>query len=357
MPDKPASDRTEEATPEHVRKSREEGQIPQSREVPSALMVTMLLVAMALMASPLYHWFANEATAAFSFDYTGSMDKDAFASYLFTRARGALMTVAPFLVLGGAVSLFASLLVGGWAFCPKAATFKFERIDPVRGFKNLVSSRSLVNLLVSLAKLVALSWIIWAYINAKLPVLVTMRWTNPEGTLVMIGQLILGGAMRIAIALVAIAAADLAWQKWKYKRELRMTRQEVKEERKQYEVSPEIKSRIRTMQIEMARKRMLQEVPDADVVVANPTHVAVALKYDPDTMTAPRMLAKGPDILAQQIKEIAREHHIPIVHRPELARALFATTEPGEVIPDVLFVAVAEVLAMIYRMRKGIPSL
>jgi len=111
------------------------------------------------------------------------------------------------------------------------------------------------------------------------------------------------------------------------------------------------------MQIEMARKRMLQEVPNADVVIANPTHVAVALKYDQDTMDAPRVVAKGPDILAQQIKELAREHYIPIVHRPELARALFASTEPGDVIPDALFVAVAEVLAMIYRMRKGIPSL
>ena len=157
--------------------------------------------------------------------------------------------------------------------------------------------------------------------------------------------------IRICIALLVIAAIDVFFQKWKHTKDLKMTRQEVKTERKDTEGSPELKGRIRRVQIEMAKKRMLQEVPKANVVLVNPTHVAVALRYETKTMDAPVVLAKGADHLAEKIREIARAYGVPIIRRPELARTLYSAVKPGDSIPQALYVAVAEVLAMIYRLR------
>jgi flagellar biosynthetic protein FlhB len=153
------------------------------------------------------------------------------------------------------------------------------------------------------------------------------------------------------VALLVIAAIDVFFQKWKYTQDLKMTKQEVKQERKDTDGSPEVKSRIRRIQIEMARQRMLQEVPKASVVLVNPTHVAVALRYDSKTMDAPIMVAKGADHLAEKIREIARAYGVPIVRKPELARTIYSTVKPGDVIPQTLYAAVAEVLARIYRLR------
>ena len=164
--------------------------------------------------------------------------------------------------------------------------------------------------------------------------------------------MILGLMIRVCLALLVIGIGDVLFQKWKYTKDLKMTKQEVKEERKQTEGAPEVKSRIRRIQIEMAMKRMLQEVPKANVVLVNPTHVAVALRYEAKTMEAPVLVAKGADHLSEKIREIARAYGVPILRRPELARTIYATVEPGSTIPETLYVAVAEVLAMIYRLRQ-----
>ena len=164
-------------------------------------------------------------------------------------------------------------------------------------------------------------------------------------------KIILGLLIRVGIALLVIALGDALFQKWKYIEELKMTRQEVKQDRKDTEGSPQVKGRIRRIQFEMAMRRMLQEVPKASVVLVNPTHVAVALRYDAKTMEAPLMVAKGADHLAEKIREIAKAHGVPVIRRPELARTIYSTVKPGNPIPQSLYVAVAEVLAMIYRLR------
>jgi flagellar biosynthetic protein FlhB len=179
-----------------------------------------------------------------------------------------------------------------------------------------------------------------------------LRWTTPTGCLFAIAKLVFGLIGRIAIGLLVIAGIDLLYQRWQWKKKLRMTMQEVKDERKQHELNPEIKGRMRALQMQMASKRMLQDVPTADVVVANPTHVAVALKYDSASMDAPQVIAKGADHLCERIKEIARENGVPVVEKPPLARTLYGSCEVGQSIPEGLFMAVAEVLATIYRMRK-----
>jgi len=356
MADKPASDRTEKPTPERLKKARREGQIAQSREIPSALMVVTLLLALGLCGTAVYRWLANQIRQGLAFHAPGTVSHEWASGLLRAKGTEWLVTIAPFLAAAVAASVFGSLLVGGWAFSPKAVQFKLERINPVKGLKNLFSLRSLVTLVVCIAKLVALVTILYFFLRGRMAAVMKLQWSSPEGALIGMSRLVFQLAARVAIALGVIAVMDMLFQKWKHRRDLRMTRQEVKEERRQYEASPEVRSRVRRMQIEMARKRMLEEVPRADVVIANPTHVAVALKYDSEAMVAPEVLAKGGDFLCEKIKEIARANGVPIIHRPELARALYAGADVGQGIPEMLFVAVAEVLAMIYRTKHQLPK-
>ena len=352
MPDQGSADRTEKATAERVRKAKQEGQIAQSQELPSAIMVVALLIALSLAGPGLYQWFLCQTREGLSLQSSGPMSVELFQNTIVLKGTQTLTALMPFLIAASAASVLGSLLVGGWTFAPKAIQVKLDRMNPVRGMKNLVSLRSWMTLLVSLAKMGALSLIVYVFLRDRLGVLVRLQSAAPSQAVSEMARLVFGLAVRVTIALAAIATIDVLFQKWKYGKDLRMTRQEVKEERKQYEASPEVKSRVRAIQIEMARKRMIQDVPKADVVLANPTHVAVALKYDPSAMAAPQVLAKGADLVCQKIKEVARKHGVPIVHRPDLARALYGTVKVGQAIPDTLFVAVAEVLAMIYRLRK-----
>ena len=352
MADRPAAERTEKPTPDRLRKARQEGRIPQSAEMPSALIIGGLLLALALAGPPLFQWFASLVEQGLSCPVEMPAEGESFASALGARARESLIHMSPFLIAGGAVSILASLLVGGWAFSPKAVRFDLGRLSPIQGLQSLFSMRSVVNLLISLAKLAVILVIVWGYLHDKLSDCLQLRWATPEGTVAAIGRLAFGVILRLAVALLVIGAIDMIYQRWHYMQQMRMSRQEVKEELKQHELSPELRRRIRTVQIEMVRRRMLQEVPKADVVLTNPTHVAVALRYDATTMEAPQVVAKGPDLLAEKIKEIARANNVPVLQRPELARTLYSTTEVGRMIPEALFVAIAEVLAMIYRLRR-----
>jgi flagellar biosynthetic protein FlhB len=353
MAEQSAADRTEKPTPERLRKARQEGQVPQSVEMPSALMVGVLLLVLALVAPSLMEWFVTLTEEGFSFRLDGSLDGTTFSSVLKSKGREALVQMAPFLIGAGAVSVLGSLLVSGWAFSPKALRWDLGRLSLVSGLRNMFSVRSVVALVISLAKLAVILVIVWSYLHDKLDDCLRLRWASPEGLLCGIGRLTFGVMARIAIGLLVIGGIDMVYQKWHYRRQMRMTRQEVKEELRQHELAPELRGRIRAVQIEMFRRRMLQAVPKADVVLTNPTHVAVALKYDAATMAAPVVVAKGPDLLAEKIKEIARAHGVAVIERPELARAIYGSVEVGQTVPEVLFVAVAEVLAMIYRLRRG----
>ena len=355
MANETAQDRTEQATPERLKKAREEGQIPTSEEVPSALVLVFLLVALVVCGPSLLSYFAAEMRQGLECK-SNAGDIAGMSSLLKGKTISAMLVMTPVMLAVIVGSVLASILAGGWTFSTTAIKLNWERISPFAGAKNLFSGRSVFHLAVSMAKLVVIGWIVWSYLCDKLASLPALHWCSPEGLLVAIGQLSMGAAGRVAVAMVAIAAADLIYQRWSFKRKMRMTRQEVKEERKQYELPVEVKVRMRAMQIAAVRKRMLRSVPTADVVIANPTHYAVALKYDPARMDAPIVVAKGADFLCQTIKDIAAKHGVPIVERPELARALYSAADEGESVPETLFVAVAEVLAMIYRVRKKRPG-
>lgn len=352
MADKPASEKTEQPTADRLRKARSKGQVAQSQELPSALMFVALLIVTTFMAPDLWQWFTVQVQEGLSLHRTGPLTEDTFLHLLRDKAAQTMWIMAPFLAATSIASVLGSVLVGGVTMSPEAIKWDLAKLAPSAGLKQVISPQSVMHLVTSLIKLAALVAITVAYLKDKMGLCLALTAATPLAALATSFELIFGLVARITILLAAIALGDVIYQKWQYKRQLRMTRQEVKEERKSHEGSPQVKNRIRSIHFTIMRKRMLRDVPKADVVIVNPTHVAVALKYDAAAMAAPSVLAKGADLMCERIKEIAREHGVPVIERPELARSLYASAEVGQAIPEALYVAVAEVLAMIFRLKR-----
>jgi len=351
MAEKPAAEKTEQPTPKRLRKAKEKGQVAQSQELPAVVSIVVLVMVLALSAPTLLQWFIVQMKQGMSGQISVFADSKAFVNFLNTKIISSTVAMCPILAALFVGSVIACVAVSGLNFAPQALNLKFDAINPVKGFERLFNVKSAVKLGVSIAKLIFVSIIVWLYLHNRIDTLAAIRWAWSAQIMVAIAKIILGMLIRICVALLIIAAIDVFFQKWKYTQDLKMTKQEVKQERKDTDGSPELKSRIRRTQIEMAKQRMLQEVPKADVVLVNPTHVAVALRYDSKTMDAPVMVAKGADHLAEKIREIARAYGVPIIRKPELARTIYSTVKLGDVIPQTLYAAVAEVLAMIYRLR------
>jgi flagellar biosynthesis protein FlhB len=354
MADKPAAEKTEQPTPRRLGKAREEGQVPQSQELAGALTLLSLLAALVILGPGLFRWSrmkmeeglsAGTSSAAFS-------DTQAFLHLIHTNITEVLVLLLPILAILSVGGVLAGAMMGGLTFTPGAISIRWDAINPVRVIGNLMNMRSLVHLLTSILKLAIVSLIVWVYLRNRLMDLATLRWAWSTQILTATAGIILGLFIRVSITVLILALVEAWYQKWQYIQELKMTREEVKQERKDTEGSPEVKSRIRRLQIQMSLKRLKQDVPKASVILVNPTHVAVALRYDAKTMEAPILLAKGADHMAQRIMQIGRSHGIPIVRRPEIARAIFANVKPGQPIPEALYMAVAEVLALIYRLRQ-----
>lgn len=352
MPDKPATEKTERPTPRRLQKARQKGQVPQSREIASVVSIAVLTVMVTLLAPKMVQWFTMQMKQGMSCGTSVFTDSKIFMDFFGAKVMNSIALMCPVFAALFIGAVFAGLAVGGPNFAPAAVRLQFEQLNPITGLERLVNAKSIVGLLTSILKLFLVGIIVWVYIHSKLDALAALRWAWSAQMLAAIGKIILGLMIRICLVLLVIGIADTIYQKWKYIEDLKMTRQEVKEERKEVEGSPEVKRRVRKIQFEMAARRMLQEVPKASVVLVNPTHVAVALRYEPKTMEAPIMLAKGADHMAEKIREIARSYGVPIVRKPELARTIYSTVKLGGPIPQTLYVAVAEVLAMIYRLRR-----
>jgi flagellar biosynthesis protein FlhB len=352
MADKPAADRTEQPTPKRLYRARSEGQVPSSAELPSALTLGAMLLTLYLTGAQLLGWFTSEMRQGFMCEHSMYTDPSAFVGFVNTKMTALMWAVAPLLIALTIAGVTGNLVTSGLNISSKALKLKLGTLNPISGMKQLFSARSLVQLLLSIVKLFFIGLIVYMYLRDKLDDLAAMRWAWSGQFISAMGQLIGGAVMRIIIAVMVIALIDVKFQKWKYIEELKMTKQEVKEERRQEDGSPEVKRRIRIVQFEMVRRRMMQKVPKANVVLVNPTHVAVAIQYDSREMDAPLVVAKGADVLAEKIKEIARAHGVPIIRRKELARTIYETVKVDEAIPEGLYVAVAEILAMIHRLRK-----
>jgi len=351
MPEQPATERTEQPTTRKLQKAREKGHLPQSQELMSIVTLLVLVATITLLAPSLMRWFITELKQGMSCENAVFADPKAFWGFLSGKTVDLILITCPILAALFVGSIMAGLAISGLNFSPEAINLKFNQLNPVEGLAKLVNMRSVVKLLISILKLIFVSAIVWSYLQSKLDAFAALRWVWSAQMLAVIAKMIFGLLIRVCIALLVIVAVDVIYQKWKYTDDLKMTRQEIKQERKDTEVSPEVRSRVRRAQIEMSMRRITEEVPKASVVLVNPTHVAVALRYDSKTMDAPVMVAKGADHLAEKIREVAQAYGVPIIRRPELARTIYSSVKPGNPIPETLYVAVAEVLAMIYRLR------
>lgn len=345
--------RTEQPTARRLEKAREKGQIPQSQELGSAATLVCLLGA-AVLAGPWFvEWADEKVREGVSCRTEALSSLPAFTAFMHERIVESMMIMAPFLLALTVGGTAAAILMGGLNFTPSALAPKLDQLNPVSGFKKLFSVESLVKLGLSVLKLIFIAVIVWIYLEDKMESLALLQWLEAGELLAAMGKLILGVTIRISLAIAVIALADVIYQKWQYIRRLKMTKQEVRDEHRDTEGPPEIRSKVRQKQFEAAMRRMLQEVPKANVVLVNPDHVAVAIRYEPKKMAAPVVVAKGGDHMCEKIKEIARSYGVPILRRPPLARELYARVKLGHPIPESLYTAVAEVLALIYRLRRS----
>jgi flagellar biosynthetic protein FlhB len=348
-----AEEKTEQPTSRRLSKAKEGGNLPQSPELLSAATLIALAGTCAVMGPRFVQWAKAEITEGFMCQRAHIGSSEAFLEFIGQKITGAFLITAPFLLALVITGTGIGIAVSGFNVSTKSLRWELDRINPINGFKKLFSTSSLVKLIFSVVKIVFVATIVCFYLKDKLETLATFQWAWSSEILVVISKLILGAVIRLCIGLLIVGFADLIYQKYKYIKNLKMTKQEVKDERKNQEGPPEAKRRIRQKQFEISMRRMLQDVPDANVVLVNPTHVAVALKYDPDKTPAPVVVAKGADHVCEKIKEIARAYGVPIIRRPELARNIFATVDLGQIIPDALFVAVAEIMALIYRLKHA----
>jgi flagellar biosynthetic protein FlhB len=342
--------RTEKATPRRRQKAREEGSVPRSQDFNGAILLWgnffMFLglggATVTLLMKQVVHFLQLAQPGALAEGSQVTLIADVFMIV------GRLLL--PFLCLNLFLALATGFAQRGFGFSAKPLQPKFDRLNPVQGFKRIFSARAAMELVKSLAKFGLLAWIAYSVLEPRIPLLLaTLKL--PLGQSLDIFQSAMFALYRnVMLAMLVLALADFAWQRHSWEKSIRMTKQEVKDEHKDSEGTPEIKQRQRTIMMAVARRRMLAEVPKATVVVTNPTHVAVALKYDSKT-AAPICVAKGLDHLALKIRERARETGVPILERPELARTLYRTVEVEQPIPRDLYQAVAQVLAFVYRLR------
>jgi flagellar biosynthetic protein FlhB len=353
MADQPAAEKTEQPTPRRLEKSREEGQVPQSQELAAAATLLALLLSLAVLAPSLLRWCKLKIESGLAAGpVTAFSDTRAFLHLVHQCTIDVIVVLLPIFAVLMAAGILASVAVGGLTFSPAGLRLRWNAINPAHTVPNMFSRRSAVHLLAAILKLFFVGLIVWLYLSDKLQALAALRWAWSAQIVAAIAKIILGLGLRVGLAIAVIGIADALYQRWQHLQELKMTRQEVRQERKDLEGAPEIKARIRRIQVEMSMRRLRQEVPKASVILVNPTHVAVALRYEAKTMEAPILLAKGADLMAERIVKIGRSCGIPIVQRPEVARAIYATVKPGRPIPEALYMAVAEVLALLYRLRQ-----
>jgi len=346
-----AQEKTEKATPRKKREAREKGQVAKSPELPGALILFFTFLAMdtlgGLFEDRLYSLFTVAFNEYMLWDVTLSNVSVIFAQLI---VQG-IMFVAPILAVALILGVVGNYIQVGFLLTGEPLKMKLNKLNPIQGAKQIFSMRSLVNLIKSILKVIIIGVVVWINLWGAREKLLSLSLMPLEDVFRFAGKLTTKIGVQIGAVLVILAIIDYMYQRYEHNKQLRMSKQEIKDEHKRLEGDPLIKSRIREKQRRMAMMRMMQEVPKADVVITNPTHYAVALQYDATIMEEPRVIAKGVDYIALKIREIAKEHDIITMENRPLARALYERTEIGQSIPVDLFQAVAEVLAYVYKVK------
>ncbi|MPQ75665.1 flagellar biosynthesis protein FlhB [Hydrogenovibrio sp. JE_KL2] len=347
------TEKTEDPSDKKLREAREKGQVPRSRELSTLLMTLSAALFLYFFGHFMVVRFEEIMIQGFQLDRAHAYDIGLLTNRILGMALESIYMSLPFLTLMMLVAIVSPMLLGGWNFSTHSLAPKLSKLNPISGIKRMFSMNALVELIKALLKFTLVSAVAAYFLWHTYHEVVSIGLEPLKIAMEHSAKLVLEAFIFVSLSLIIIAAIDVPFQMYQHIKQLKMTKQEVKDEYKQQEGSPEVKGRIRQLQREMSQKRMMQRVPEADVVITNPTHFAVALKYDPDAMQEPMVLAMGADFMASQIRTLATEHNIPLVEAPPLARALYYNAEVERPIPYDLFKAVAAVLAYVYQLRDG----
>ena len=349
-----SGEKTEEPTQRKKEESRKKGQVAKSAELSSVFVILAAFVALKTAGSYMYGKLSGYMRYMFGeLNVHGDFNIESIHWVILNAGMVFLETVMPVLLAVLVVSVVVSFLQVGFNFAPELIMPQFSRLNPISGFGRIFSKRSVVELLKSLLKITVVGYFIYRYLREETIRIPALMMSELEASFAVRAAIIYDLAFQIALVILVLAILDYGYQWWEHMQNLKMSKQEVKEEMKQTEGNPQIKGKIREKQRAMAMRRMMSEVPKADVVITNPTHFAVAIKYEAG-MEAPAVIAKGSDFIAQRIREIAKENDVTIVENKPLAQALFKNAEIGDLIPPDLYKAVAEVLAYVYRLKRKI---
>lgn len=350
-------EKTEPATQKKLEDARKEGQVAKSREIANGLgLLALFLIlrfwigTMGTQLMEIFPDFYDRIPQLVTF-FQGTMPQTDTALVFRRMLTQLLLIIAPVLLVGFAVAFLSDVVQVKWKPTLKPLMPKFSKLNPISGVKKIFSVNALVELIKSIAKIALIGYVCYQYLRDKWVILLNLYDISLMQGLQIVSEVVIDLGIRISAIYMIIALADFIYQRVKFSNDMKMTKQEVKEEYKQQEGDPQIKGQIRQKMREASRRRMMQDLPQADVVITNPTHYAVAVKYDPQVADAPLVLAKGEGYLAQKIKDVARENQIEIVENKPLARMLYANVDVGQAVPPELYQAVAEVLAFVYHLQ------
>ena len=346
------TEKTEEPTQYRIDEFRRRGEVAASRELTSALILAAALLSLVLSLTYIYETLAKFIEWVYFVDHTKAFDQEHFFTLVERSAKTMLLCAAPVCIVVFCISIISNVMQVGLLYAPDVLSIKWERINPVMGMQKLFTIRSLMEALKGFLKFLFIFSIVYFFMKGEMTKFTGyLHMDYAQG--MYYGQTTLVKIIFfVIIGLFIIAMLDFSYQKMSYYNKLMMTKEEAKRERKEQEGNPEIKQRIKNIQKEMSQKKMMQDVPKSDVIITNPTHISIALKYDANTMSSPQVIAKGIDFIALKIREIARDHDVPIVENVPLARNLYKTVKLGGLIPRDLYKAVAEVLSFVYKRKK-----
>ena len=348
-----SSERTEEPTAQRLKKAREEGQVARSVELSTAAILVAATLFFSLSGSFLFHRLGALFTNQLQFDRKVMDKAELLPAIFFQSIIDGFVMILPIMALLAVVALLSTVMSGGLIFSPQMVLPKFSKLDPLAGFARMFGLKALIELCKTFLKFLVISLILWMSITNNIEDLVTLNRMDLGTAINHAGNMILDACFWMSMGLVVIAIADVPLQHYQVNKKLKMTRQEIKDEMKNAEGRPEVKATIRRRQREMANNRMMDNVKDADVVITNPQHFAVALSYDPNSDGAPTLVAKGTDDLAKRIRERAKEHSVYIFEAPDLARALYFTTKLDHPIHEGLYHVVAQVIAYVFSLNQS----
>lgn len=346
------ADKTEDPTEKRKKDSREKGEIARSKELNTLAIMLAGSIGLLIFGGALAQDMMELMRYNFSISRETLLNTDSMGAFLLHSGKVALLAVQPVLITLLIAALVGPIALGGWLFTAGSMAPKFSRMNPAAGLKRMFSAKALVELLKALAKFFIILIVALLVLKSDIDDLLRIAQEPLEQAVIHSLQVVAWSALWMACGLILIAAVDVPVQLWESHKKLLMTKQEVRDEHKDQEGRPEVKQRIRQLQREMSQRRMMSAIPDADVIITNPTHYAVALKYDPEKGGAPMLLAKGSDFLALKIREIGAKHNILLLESPALARSIYYSTELEQEIPAGLYLAVAQVLAYVYQIRQ-----